>query len=91
VPELLRGVGTGFYVTELMGQGFNAVTGDYSRGAAGLWVENGELAYPVQKVTIAGNLRDMLNNIAALGDDLEFRSSVAAPTIAIVEMTISGQ
>ncbi|MCC7235880.1 MAG: TldD/PmbA family protein [Bryobacterales bacterium] len=89
--ELLRRMGTGLYVTELMGHGFNAVTGDYSRGAAGLWIENGEIAYPVSKVTIAGNLKEMLNQVAAIGDDLEFRGSVAAPTVAIGEMTISGQ
>jgi PmbA protein len=88
---LLKSVRRGLYVTELMGFGFNAVTGDYSRGAAGLWIENGELTYPVTKVTIAGNLKDMLLNVAAVGDDLEFRGSVAAPTIAIGEMTISGQ
>jgi len=91
VADLLSQVRTGFYVTELMGQGFNGVTGDYSRGAAGLWIENGELTYAVQKVTIAGNLRDMLTNVAAFGNDLEFRSSVASPTLAIAEMTISGQ
>ena len=84
-------MGTGLYVTELMGHGFNAVTGDYSRGAAGLWIENGEIAYSVSKVTIAGNLKEMLNQVAAIGDDLEFRGSVAAPTVAIGEMTISGQ
>jgi len=89
--ELLRRMGTGLFVTELMGHGFNAVTGDYSRGAAGLWIENGEIAYPVSKVTIAGNLKEMLNQVAAIGDDLEFRGSVAAPTVAIGEMTISGQ
>lgn len=89
--ELLRRMGTGLFVTELMGHGFNAVTGDYSRGAAGLWIENGEIAFPVSKVTIAGNLKEMLNQVAAIGNDLEFRGSVAAPTVAIGEMTISGQ
>jgi PmbA protein len=89
--DLMRRMGTGLFVTELMGHGFNAVTGDYSRGAAGLWIENGEIAFPVSKVTIAGNLKEMLNQVAAIGDDLEFRGSVAAPTVAIGEMTISGQ
>jgi PmbA protein len=87
---ILKRMGSGLLVTELMGHGFNGVTGDYSRGAAGLWVENGEIAYAVSKVTIAGSIRDMLARVAALGDDLEFRGSVAAPTIAIEEMTISG-
>jgi PmbA protein len=89
--ELLKQVGTGFYVTELLGQGVNVVNGDYSRGAAGLWIENGELAYPVAEVTIAGNLKDMLMSIEAVGRDLEFRSSMASPPVMIREMTISGQ
>ncbi|MBM3795726.1 MAG: TldD/PmbA family protein [Acidobacteria bacterium] len=90
VAELLRQAGTGFYVTELMGFGVNAVTGDYSRGASGLWVENGEIAFPVAEVTIAGNLKDMLTNIEAVADDLEFRGAVASPTLLIGGMTISG-
>jgi PmbA protein len=73
-----------------MGQGVNLVTGDYSRGAAGLWIENGQLAYPVQEVTIAGNLKEMLRNITAIGSDLVFRSSTAAPTLRIDGMTIAG-
>jgi PmbA protein len=89
--EILKRVGTGVYVTELMGSGVNIVTGDYSRGAAGLWIENGELAYPVSEVTIAGNLRQMLLDIEVVGADLEFRGSTAAPTIMVREMTISGQ
>ena len=88
--DLLKLAGTGLYVTELMGSGFNAVTGDYSRGAAGLWIENGELSYPVSEVTIAGNLRQMLLDVEALGSDLEFRGSSAAPTLLIREMTVSG-
>ena len=88
--SILRKIGSGLLVTELMGHGFNGVTGDYSRGAAGLWIENGEIAYPVSKVTIAGSMEEMLRHVLALGDDLEFRGSVAAPTIAIGEMTISG-
>ena len=90
VEQLFKQAGSGFYVTELMGFGVNAVTGDYSRGASGLWIENGELAYPVSEVTIAGNLKDMFFNIEAVADDLEFRGSVASPTLLIGGMTISG-
>ncbi|MDE3168422.1 MAG: TldD/PmbA family protein, partial [Acidobacteriota bacterium] len=86
--QILSGVKDGFYVTELMGFGVNVVTGDYSRGAAGLWIRNGELAFPVSEVTIAGNLRDMLMGIEAIGGDLEFRGSMAAPTLKIGEMTV---
>jgi PmbA protein len=90
-PEaMLAGVADGFYVTELIGMGVNIVTGDYSRGAAGLWIRNGELAYAVSEVTIAGNLRDMLMQVE-LGTDLEFRSSVTAPTLKIGEMTVGGK
>ncbi len=74
-----------------MGFGVNIVTGDYSRGAAGLWIENGELAYAVSEITIAGNLQEMLAGIETIGSDLEFRGSVACPTLKIREMTISGQ
>ena len=89
--EIIRSVKNGFYVTELIGSGVSVVTGDYSRGAAGQWIENGELVYPVSEVTIAGNLRDMLMKIEAIGSDLEFRGSVASPTLLIGEMTVSGQ
>lgn len=89
--EMIAGVKSGLYVTELIGHGVNILTGDYSRGAAGLWIENGELAYPVAEVTIAGNLRDMLSSLEAIGTDLEFRGSVASPTLLIGEMTLSGQ
>ena len=89
--EIIRGVKSGFYVTELIGSGVSVVTGDYSRGAAGQWIENGELVYPVSEVTIAGNLRDMLMKIEAIGSDLEFRGSIASPTLLIGEMTVSGQ
>jgi PmbA protein len=89
--EILRSVKNGFYVTELIGSGVSVVTGDYSRGAAGQWIENGELVYPVSEVTIAGNLRDMLMKIEAIGSDLEFRGSIASPTLLIGEMTVSGQ
>lgn len=88
--QILGDIKAGLYVIELMGFGVNLVTGDYSRGATGLWIENGELTYPVEEITIAGNLRDMFMNISAIGNDLEFRSSVASPTIRIDGMTIAG-
>jgi PmbA protein len=91
-PErIIAGIPNGFYVTELMGFGVNVVTGDYSRGAAGLWIRNGELAFAVSEVTIAGNLKDMLQGIEAIGSDLDFRGSVAAPTIKMGEMTVGGK
>ena len=91
-PErIIAGIPNGFYVTELMGFGVNIVTGDYSRGAAGLWIRNGELAFAVSEVTIAGNLKDMLLGMEAVGSDLEFRGSVAAPTLKIGEMTVGGK
>lgn len=89
--QLLAGVKAGFYVTELMGFGVNMVTGDYSRGAAGLWIENGELTFAVEEVTIAGNLKEMLNNVTAIADDLEFRGAAASPTLRIDGMTIAGE
>jgi PmbA protein len=89
--EIIGSIANGFYVTELMGFGVNIVTGDYSRGAAGLWIRNGELAFPVSEVTIAGNLKDMLMDLEAVGSDLEFRGSTAAPTLLIPEMTVGGR
>ncbi|HTS24906.1 MAG TPA: metallopeptidase TldD-related protein [Bryobacteraceae bacterium] len=89
--QILAGIPNGFYVTELMGFGVNIVTGDYSRGAAGMWIRNGELAFAVSEVTIAGNLKDMLLGLEAIGSDLEFRGSVAAPTLKIGEMTVGGK
>jgi PmbA protein len=90
-PEkIITSVANGFYVTELIGTAANTVTGDYSSGAAGLWIENGELAYPVSEVTIAGNMRHMLLDVREVASDLDFRGSIAAPTILIGEMTISG-
>jgi PmbA protein len=89
--QLLGDVKVGFYVTELMGFGVNMVTGDYSRGAAGLWIENGELTFAVEEVTIAGNLKEMLNNITAIADDLVFRGAAASPTLRIDGMTIAGE
>ena len=88
--EILAGVPAGLYVTSLMGFGVNVVTGDYSRGANGLWIENGELTHAVEEVTIAGNLAEMLKNVTAIGDDLEFRGAVASPTLRIDGMTIAG-
>ncbi len=91
-PEkILAGVKNGFYVTELIGSGVNVVTGDYSRGAVGMWIRGGELAFPVAEVTIASTLQEMLTGVAALGNDLEFRGSVSAPTIMIGEMTVAGR
>jgi PmbA protein len=88
--QIIREVRSGFYITQLIGTAANTVTGDYSSGASGLWIENGELAYPVSEVSVAGNLKDMLLDLREAGSDLEFRSSVAAPTILIGEMTVSG-
>jgi PmbA protein len=90
-PEQIIGdVAAGFYVTSLMGFGTNLVTGDYSRGATGLWIENGQLTHAVEQVTIAGNLAEMLRNVSSIGNDLVFRGSVAAPTLRIDGMTIAG-
>jgi PmbA protein len=90
-PEAIVGsVANGLYVTELIGFGVNLVTGDYSRGAAGLWIERGELAYPVEEITIAGNLRDMLRDVEMVGNDLDARNAVASPTIKIRQMTVAG-
>jgi PmbA protein len=89
--QIVAGIPNGFYVTELIGFGVNIVTGDYSRGAAGLWIRNGELAFAVSEVTIAGNLQEMLSGLEVLGSDLQFRGSVAAPTIKIGEMTVGGR
>lgn len=88
--ELIRSVGTGFYVTELIGQGVNMVTGEYSRGATGFWIENGELAYPVSEVTIASNLVDMFMRITP-ASDIDRKFGVAAPTLAIEGMTLAGR
>ena len=88
--EIIASVPRGLYVTELIGFGVNTVTGDYSQGAAGLWIENGELAYPVEEITIAGNLKDMFRQIEMIGNDLEFRSRISAPTLKIASLTIAG-
>lgn len=88
--DIIKSVKHGLYVTELIGFGVNMVTGDYSRGAAGFWIENGELAYPVEEITIAGNLKRMYADIELVGNDLEFRGRIASPTVKIGEMTIAG-
>ena len=87
---LIRRMGRGLLVTELMGQGLNLVTGDYSRGAAGFWVENGEIQFPVQEVTIAGNLRDMFRQVVAVGCDLERRGNICTGSVLIEKMTVAG-
>ena len=89
--DIIKSIPNGFYVTELMGFGINIVTGDYSRGATGLWIRNGELAFAVSEVTIAGNLINMLQDLEYIGSDLEFRGSTAAPTLCIREMTVGGK
>lgn len=89
--DIIRDIRSGLYVTEFLGFGVNLVTGDFSRGASGLWIENGEFSFPVEEITVAGNLRDMFRNVSAIGDDLEFRSSMAAPTLRIDGMTVAGE
>jgi PmbA protein len=91
MDAMLSRLGTGLLVTELMGQGINMVTGDYSRGAAGFWVENGAIQYPVAEITIAGNLREMLKDIAAVGDDIDARGGTRVGSILLKEMTIAGE
>jgi PmbA protein len=91
VPALLSRLGTGLLLTELMGQGVNTVTGDYSRGAAGFWVENGEIQFPVAEVTIAGNLRSMFLGLSEVGDDIDARGGVRVGSILVREMTIAGE
>jgi len=89
--EIMGDIKDGFYLTEFLGFGVNLVTGDFSRGAGGLWIVNGEPAFPVEEITVAGNLKDMLNNIVEIGNDLEFRGSVACPTLRIDGMTVAGE
>lgn len=88
---MLKEMGTGLVVTELMGQGVSGITGDYSRGASGFWVENGEIQYPVSEITIAGNLKDMWANMIATGDDIETRSNIQCGSVWLPEMSIAGQ
>jgi len=89
--ELIANIKEGLYVTEFLGQGVNLVTGDYSRGASGLWISNGELGYPVEEITVAGNLKELFFNISEIASDLEFRGSVAAPTIRVDGLTVGGE
>lgn len=89
--EIIKGVKQGLLVTEFLGFGVNLVTGDFSRGASGIWIENGELAYPVEEITVAGNLREMFSNLAEIGNDLIWRGSLACPTLRIEGMTIAGE
>ena len=89
--QLIGEVKEGLYVTEFLGMGVNLVTGDYSRGASGLWISGGELTYPVEEITVAGNLKDMFLNISEIANDLEFRGSVASPTIRIDGLTVGGE
>jgi len=88
--DLIANIDQGFYVTEMMGRGISMVTGDYSRGATGFWIENGEIAYSVSEITIAGNLNDMFANLSA-ANDLEFKRGTDAPTIRIEGMTVAGK
>lgn len=89
--QMIRDVKEGLYITELMGFGVNLVTGDFSRGASGLWISGGQLTFPVEEITVAGNLKDMLFNISEIGNDLEFRGSVACPTLRIDGLTVAGE
>jgi len=88
---LLKEMGRGLVVTELMGQGVNGVTGDYSRGASGFWVENGELAYPVQEITVAGNLKQMFANLRAVGNDVDTRGNILTGSLLLEGMTVAGE
>ncbi|MFZ0219478.1 MAG: metalloprotease PmbA [Candidatus Aquirickettsiella sp.] len=90
LSDLIKQMGKGLLVTEVMGQGINLVTGDYSRGAAGFWIENGEIQYPVEEITIAGNLKDMFQNIVAIGKDINNKSSIQTGSIFIENMMIAG-
>jgi PmbA protein len=89
--QMLKTMGTGLLVTELLGHGLNMVTGDYSRGAAGFWVENGVIAYPVEEITIAGNMKEMLMQIVALGNDILVQGSKQVGSILIERMTVAGE
>jgi PmbA protein len=88
---MLALMGRGLLVTELMGQGVNGVTGDYSRGAAGFWVEGGQVQYPVHEITIAGNLKDMYSHVVDVGSDIDLRGGIRTGSILLEEMTIAGE
>ena len=87
--ELMADIKSGFYVTEMMGMGVNGLTGDYSRGAAGFWIENGQIAFPVSEMTVAGNLNDMFARLI-VASDLEFRTGADSPTLRIDDLTVAG-
>ena len=91
LEEIVGDIKEGLFVTEFLGFGVNLVTGDFSRGASGIWIQNGELTFPVEEITVAGNLKDMFFNISEIGNDLEFRSSIASPTLRIDGMTVAGE
>ena len=91
LPALMKLMGTGLLVTELIGSGIDNVTGDYSRGAAGFWVENGEVQYPVSEITVAGNLMDMFQNFVEVGNDLDKRGNVVTGSILVEQMTVAGE
>jgi PmbA protein len=90
LPEMLRKLGTGLFVIELMGHGVNGVTGDYSRGASGFWVENGEIAFPVQEITIAGNLKTMFQGIEAIGADEYNQGAKTVGSVLVNRMKVAG-
>jgi PmbA protein len=89
--QIIGDIKEGLYVTEFLGHGANLVTGDYSRGASGMWISGGEFAYPVEEITVAGNLKEMFFHIAEIGNDLEFRGAMACPTIRIDGLTVGGE
>jgi len=91
LQEIIGDIQEGLFVTEFLGHGVNLVTGDFSRGASGIWIQGGELTFPVEEITVAGNLKDMLFNVSEIGSDLEFRSAVACPTLRIDGMTVAGE
>ena len=91
LEEMIRATQRGLLVTELIGMGFNPVTGDYSRGAAGLWIEGGEIVYPVEEITIAGNLGEMMTNVDTVGSELLWQNRISSPPIRISRMTVAGE
>ena len=91
LQQLLEKMGTGLLVTELLGQGANLITGDYSRGASGFWVENGEIVYPVEGITVSGNLKEIYRNILAVGNDVDTRSGIRTGSIWVESMIIGGE
>jgi PmbA protein len=90
LDELVKQVGTGLLVTEMMGHGVNMVNGDYSRGAAGFWIENGEISYPVSGITIASNLATMFSDVVAIGNDIDVRKSIRSGSVLIKSMMVAG-